>query len=245
MSGLSPLFGLGIMFLLGGIAFKLALVPFHLYIPDVYEGAPSPVTGYMATVIKVGAVAAAMRIFWNFLEPLSLYWEPYWMGLCVLSILIGNIVALQQRTLKKLLAFSSISHAGFIGFALLVARPDGGDAFPLFAYLIVYSAMTLGIFALITYMEDRTSFFKVEDLKGLGRERFGVGLLFALFVLGLAGIPPFAGFMIKFWVLRALIDQGFYGMAIVAIVGSLIGAVYYLRLLVYIFMSPEKGASIS
>jgi len=243
--GITPLFSLGVIFLLGGLAFKLALVPFHLYTPDVYEGAPTPVTAYLATGIKIGGVAAALRILWGFLEPLSSYWSPYWMALCALSILVGNVSALQQKTIKKLLAFSSISHAGFLGLALLIAKPVGGDIFPLFAYLTVYSAMTLGIFALLTYLEDRQTLFKLEDLKGLGRERFGIGFLFALFILGLAGIPPFAGFMIKFWVLQGLIEQGYLAMAFVAIVGSLIGAVYYLRLLAFIFMSPESGASIS
>ena len=242
-NGLTPLFGLGVMFLLAGIAFKMALVPFHLYTPDVYEGAPTPVTGFLATMVKIGAVAAAIRILWDMLGPLSSYWEPYWMGLCALSILVGNIAALQQKTIKKLLAFSSISHAGFIGFGLLIARPDGGDLFPLFAYLVVYSAMTLGIFSLLTYLEERKTVFKLEDLRGLGRKKFLIGFLLSVFVLGLAGIPPFAGFMIKFWVLKGLIEQGYLPMALVAIVGSLIGAVYYLRILVLIFMSPENGAS--
>jgi NADH-quinone oxidoreductase subunit N len=243
--GMTPLLGLGVIFLLSGLAFKFALIPFHFYTPDVYEGAPTQVTGFLATMVKVGAVAASMRIFWNFLEPVSAYWTPFWIGLCTLSILIGNIAALQQKTIKRLLAFSSISHAGFMGLALLVASPASGDVFPLFAYIIVYSIMTLGIFGLISSIEKTDEVFHIQDLKGLSQKRLGLSILLAIFVLGLAGIPPLAGFMIKFWVLKALLQQGFFVMALVAIIGSLIGATYYLRILILVFMSEERGAACS
>lgn len=232
----------GTLFLLAGFAFKFALVPFHLYTPDVYEGAPTPVTAYMATIMKVGAVAAALRLFWGVLGQHSDLWVPLWLALCVLSILIGNIAALQQRTLKRLLAFSSISHAGFLGLALAVASPEGRGMFPLLSYVVVYTIMSLGSFGIVHLLENRGEPFLLSDLRGLGSKRFWISAALAVCLLGLAGIPPFAGFMIKFWVLQSLIESGYTGMAIFAVVGSIIGAAYYLRLLIYLFVSEEEGA---
>ncbi len=241
--GSSVLARFGIVFMMAGFAFKLAFVPFHLYTADVYEGAPTPVTAYMATILKVAMAGASLRVFWGlFAESTS--WSPLWLGLCLLSILVGNIGALQQQTLKRLLAFSSISHAGFIGLALLIAKPGVGSIFPLMAYLVVYTLMSLGSFGLVALLEDREKPFRLEDLKGLGRRRVVVGLAFAVCLLGLAGIPPFAGFMVKFWVFQGLLEQGFLGAALIAVLGSIIGAAYYLRLLIYIFVSQEEGAAL-
>jgi NADH-quinone oxidoreductase subunit N len=239
-----PVIMLGVFFLIAGLGFKLALVPFHLYAADVYEGAPTPVSAFLSTIVKVGVAAAGIRIFWGFLIPVESIWEPLWMGLCVLSILIGNLAALQQRTMKRLLAFSSISHGGFIGLALLIGAPaqlSGSGLFPLLAYLVVYSALGLGSFGLVHLLEKRDQPFLVEDLKGLAKERLGVALLFAIFLFSLAGVPPFAGFIVKFWIFQGLVQSGAYLAAILAVVGSVIGAAYYLRLLIYIFVSEERG----
>ncbi len=243
---------LSCIFVVAGFAFKLALVPFHLYTPDVYEGAPSPVTAYLATISKVAAVGAGLRIFWGpFNESAALVelWNPLWMALCLCSIIFGNIAALQQRSVKKLLAFSSISHAGFIGLALLMAGPVIGEAaqtnatrFSLLTYLLVYSVMSLGIFAIIHRLENRAETFMLEDLRGLGEKRFGLSLLLSLFVLGMAGIPPFAGFMIKLWVLQELLLQGHVVAAVVAVLGTLIGMAYYLRILKLLFMDKDGRA---
>lgn len=243
--GLNPIAVLGIIFTMAGVAFKLALVPFHLYTADVYEGAPTAITGFLATITKLGVVGAALRLFWLVMGPASTTWQPLWIGLCLLSVLVGNIGALQQRTLKKLIAFSSISHAGFLGLGLLVANPNGGQIFPLMAYLVVYTAMSLGFFALLSYIENRDRIFNVDDLKGFGRSNFGVGLLISLFMLGMAGIPPFAGFMIKFWIFQALIQQGYLWVALIAVVGSIVGAAYYLKILMLVFMSEEQGVAAS
>lgn len=238
-----PLLILGTLFLVAGFSFKLALVPFHLYTPDVYEGAPTPVTGYLATIVKIGAIAGGVRVFWGFLEPHAATWVPVWLGLCGLSIIVGNVVALQQTTVKRMLAFSSISHAGFIGLGLVIANPLVGDMFPVISYLAVYSAMTIGAFAFLTLIEDRDHPLLVEDLKGLGQKRFLLSALFAVFLLGMAGLPPFAGFMIKFWILQGLIEQHYYWIAGLAVLGSLIGAAYYLRLLMLLFMAEGQGSS--
>jgi NADH-quinone oxidoreductase subunit N len=243
--GMTPIATLGIIFTLAGVAFKLAFVPFHLYTADVYEGAPTAITGFLATITKLGMIGAALRLFWYVMEPAAATWQPLWIGLCLLSILIGNIGALQQRTLKKLVAFSSISHAGFLGLGLLVANPKDGQIFPLMAYLIIYSAMSLGFFALLSYIENREQIFKVEDLKGYGRNNVWSGLIISLFMLGMAGIPPFAGFMIKFWIFQALIEQGFLWVALIAVIGSIVGAAYYLRILMLVFMSDEQGPAAS
>ncbi|MDB5039075.1 MAG: NADH-quinone oxidoreductase subunit [Bacteriovoracaceae bacterium] len=238
-----PLLMIAVAFLIAAFAFKLAFVPFHLYVPDVYEGAPTPITAYLATVIKVGVIAAAFKVFWGFFGSLADYWEPFWMTLCVLSILLGNILALQQKTLKKLLAYSSISHSGFLGLAMVLTHPGVGTTYPLMAYLVVYSAVTLGLFSSISFLENREQVFLVEDLKGLGQKRFWTALFIGIFILALAGLPPFAGFMIKFWILEALIEQHHIGVAIAAICGSVIGAAYYLRILMLMFMSEEQGSA--
>lgn len=242
---------LALIFLMAGIGFKLALVPFHLYTPDVYEGAPTPVTAYMATLVKVAAIGGAYRLFWETAGSLSLIWKPMWLALCVLSIVIGNLAALRQRSLKKLLAFSSISHAGFLGLGLLVAKPLIVDSevfldslFPLLSYLVVYCAMSIGIFGVVAWVEDRDKTFLVDDLRGLGLKRFWVGALFSIFALGMAGIPPFAGFMIKFVIFQELLSQGYLWAAIFGVLGSIIGAGYYLRILMLLFMSDDEGAAL-
>jgi len=238
---------LGSIFTLVGLGFKLALVPFHFYTPDVYEGAPTPISGYLASIVKLAVVGAGLRMFWGVLDSVAEYWEPFWMSLCILSILIGNVAALQQKTVKKLLAFSSISHAGFLGLGLLLASPGSGDMFPVLSYLLVYIAMTMGIFALVAWMEKRDQVFYLEDLRGLGSKRVGVGILFSIFSLSLAGLPPFAGFMVKFWIFQALVEQGYWIVAILAVLGSIIGLGYYLRIMMLIFMAKEgeEGAAVS
>lgn len=246
-AGDRSLIRLGSLFLVVGIGFKLALVPFHLYTPDVYEGAPTPITAYLATVVKIAAIGAAIRIFQGALAPVSQYWESMWLGLCVLSVIFGNLAALQQKTLKKLLAFSSVSHAGFLGLGLYLASPGMGSLYPLLSYLVIYTAMSLGIFGVIAWIENRDQIFFVEDLKGLGMRRPLVGIMLGVFVLGLAGIPPFAGFMVKFWIFQALIEQSQIGVALLCVLGSIIGVAYYLRILMLLFMaSPqEEGAAAS
>jgi NADH-quinone oxidoreductase subunit N len=236
---------LGCAFLVAGLGFKLALVPFHLYTPDVYEGSPTPVTAFLATVVKVAAIGAGLRIFQGALSPISEMWENLWISLCVLSIIFGNLAALQQKTIKKLLAFSSIAHAGFLGLGLIVASDVAGGYYALLAYLFVYCAMSLGIFAVVAWIENRDHEFLVSDLAALGLKRPWVGILMAAFILGLAGIPPFAGFMIKLWIFQALIEQGLLNVALLAVLGSVIGLAYYLRILMLLFMSDEASAGAS
>lgn len=244
---------LSVIFLVVGFGFKLALVPFHLYTPDVYEGAPTPVTAYLATIAKIAAVGAGIRIFWGILgqDPRAeAIWEPLWLALCLCSIIFGNLAALQQRSLKKLFAFSSISHAGFIGLGLFVAGPvltgDGSlvnsARFPLLAYLGIYSVMSLGVFAIIHRLENRREVFMVEDLQGLGEKHFGLSAMLSIFVLGMAGIPPFAGFIIKFWVLQELVLQGHVVAAVIAVLGTLVGMAYYLRILKLMYMGQQGRA---
>lgn len=243
--GDSALVRLGSAFLVGGLAFKLALVPFHLYTPDVYEGAPTPITAFLATAVKIAAIGAGLRIFQGALAPVTEMWETLWLSLCVLSIIFGNLAALQQKTIKKLLAFSSISHAGFLGLGLIIA--GGGDEgyYSLLAYLLVYCFMSLGIFALVAWIENRDEVFMVEDLRSLGLKKPLVGILMGVFVLGLAGIPPFAGFMIKLWIFQALIEQGFLNIALLAVFGAVIGLGYYLRILMLLFMGKEDSPGLS
>jgi NADH-quinone oxidoreductase subunit N len=242
--GPAPLVLLACIFIISGLAFKLAFVPFHFYAPEVYEGAPTPVTAFMATAMKVAVVGAGIRLLWGVLEPAAEIWKPLWLSLCVVSIVVANLWALRQRTLKKLLAFSSISHAGYIGLCLLVASPASGEwsLFPVLTYISIYSVMSLGLFALVTWIENRDEFFQVDDLRGYASKRLGVSLLLAVFIMGMAGFPPLAGFVIKLVVFKALVTQGYIAVALIAVVGSIIGAVYYLRLLMLMFMAGKEEA---
>jgi NADH-quinone oxidoreductase subunit N len=254
-AGEPALLVLSLLFLVAGFAFKLALVPFHLYTPDVYEGAPTPITAYLATISKVAAIGASLRIFWGLFGSgqealMAELWQPLWLALCLCSIILGSIAALQQRSLKKIFAFSSISHAGFLGLGLLVAGPVVGEEgvvsnitrFSLLTYLSVYSVMSLGVFAIIHRLEKVGDVLLLDDLKGLGEKRLGLSLAFGLLVLGMAGIPPFAGFMIKFWLLQELVLQGHVLASIFAVLGTLIGMAYYLRILIHLFMGKEGRA---
>jgi len=239
-AGDKPLVLMAVLFTMAGLAFKLALVPFHIYTPDVYEGAPTAVTAYLATMVKLAAVGISLRIFWSCFGAVSEVWIPFWTSLCVASIIFGNIAALQQKSLKKLLAFSSVSNAGFLGLGLLLADPSRGIGFALFSYLAIYSGMSLGVFAIVALLEDRSKVFMLEDLKGLGLAKPLYGIALAILVLGLAGIPPLAGFMIKFWIFQQLVEQSYFAVAILAALGSIVGVAYYLKILMYLFMSGDS-----
>ncbi len=230
---------ISILFLVVAFAFKLTLVPFHFYAPDVYEGAPSPVTFLLTTVVKMGAMAAAFRLFGDCLSSAAYLWQGLIVILGLASILVGNIMAIQQRSLKKLLTFSGISHSGFM--VLTLAVPVAAGTEPLLLYMAAYTFMNIGLFATLVYLEPSPKPLMLDDLKGLVETRFWPAVLMAIFLLGLAGLPPFAGFLIKFWVLKALVVEGHWAIALVAAVGGIIGAAYYLRVLMQIFMSDEKA----
>jgi NADH-quinone oxidoreductase subunit N len=224
----------GIAFLVIGIGFKFAAVPFHMWLPDTYEGAPTPVALILSSAPKMAAFALAARLLIDGLEPLYPHWEGMLVILAVLSIILGNVVAIAQTNIKRMLGYSTISHVGFI-FLGLIAGSDQGYASAMF-YTIVYAITSAGAFGILTLL-SREGFDaeKIEDLKGLNDRDPLFAAMMALMMFSLAGVPPTVGFMGKLLVLEAVVRVDMLWLAILAVALSIVGAFYYLRVVKYIY----------
>lgn len=233
--GILPAMGVGLLIV--GLGFKVSAVPFHVWTPDVYEGAPTPVTAFMSVGTKVAAFVAMARILNGGAADLAGVWAPVVAALAVATMVLGNTAALLQSDVKRLLAYSSIAHAGYILLGILA-----GSASAVMFYLTAYAAMNLGAFAVVMYMAGPgAEFTRTEDLKGLARRNPSVAGALAVFMFSLAGIPPLVGFFGKFQVFGAAVNAGYTGLVIVAVLASVASAYYYLRLLIYAFMhEPEE-----
>lgn len=249
----SPLLLLSLGLIVCGLAFKVSAVPFHMWTPDAYEGAPTPATTYMAVVVKGGGFAMMLRVLLvAFGDAGSMSWSSGWppaiAGVAVLTMTVANLVAGRQESVKRMLAYSSIAHAGYalVGVVATMRSPSMGSAAVLF-YLLTYTVSTAGAFgALILCGSRGAEAVSYEDLAGLGRRHPAVALPFGLFLVSLAGIPPTAGFFGKWFIFRAAMDGGFYWLTIIAFVNSVIGAYYYLRVLVFMYMrEPAAGAPVA
>ncbi|HEX2693733.1 MAG TPA: NADH-quinone oxidoreductase subunit N [Gemmatimonadaceae bacterium] len=243
----SALLLVGIALLLVGFGFKVAAAPFHMWAPDVYEGAPTPITGYMAAAVKAAAFAAFFRLWLEAFPSLLTTWHEAVWWLAAITMVVGNLVALAQRNIKRLLAYSSIAHAGYILVAVVVGTRLGSSAF-LF-YLFAYTMATLGAFAVIVALgsrgEDRMG---VEEYAGLWSVRPGLAVAMAVFMLALLGFPIFGGigFFAKWYVLQAALQSPFpqTRLAVVLVVTSLISAGYYLYVVMVMFMKPRDQAAV-
>ncbi|HEX6791758.1 MAG TPA: NADH-quinone oxidoreductase subunit N [Candidatus Krumholzibacteria bacterium] len=233
-----------IALILVGFVFKISAVPFHMWVPDVYQGAPSPVTGFMAGAVKAASFAAFLRVFCMSFFPARSDWLGIVIVLAILTMTLGNVVALVQRNVKRMLAYSSIAHAGYIliGMAALSVT-DTTAASGVMFYLLVYALMTLGAFALISAMENRgdSRGLELEDFAGLGLRRPLLGVTMALFMFAMAGIPPTAGFFAKYYVFNAAIQQGLTWLAVVGVLNSALSLYYYLRVVVYMYFRTSKN----
>ncbi len=225
--GTSAVTRLGAALLLVGFGFKIAAVPFHLWAPDVYEGAPSPVTAFMATVVKAAAFAALLRSVL-----LAMPWvagelqTPLWVAAAA-TMTVGNLAALRQRSLKRMLAFSSVAHTGYLAMAVVAGTSEAAAA--LLFYLAAYAAMNLGAFAVMMLLADRgRPAENISDLAGLGRARPLAALAMTVCMLSLTGIPPLGGFVAKVSLFGAVLDAGFYTLVVVAVLNSVLSAAYYL-----------------
>jgi NADH-quinone oxidoreductase subunit N len=249
----SPLLVMGAVLVLVGILFKVSAVPFHAWTPDAYEGAPTPGTTFMAVAVKAGAFAMLLRVLvltlgddvWT---SWASGWPPVMATLAALTMTVANLIAGRQESVKRMLAYSSIAHAGYllVGVTALVRDPKEAGAAVLY-YLLAYTVSTAGAFgALILCGSHGREAVSYEDLSGLGKRHPAAALGFSLFLLSLAGIPPTAGFFAKWFLFKAAIEGGFYWLAILALVNSVIGAYYYLRVLVYMYMrEPAAGAPVA
>ncbi len=238
----------GLVFVVVGIAFKLGAVPFHMWIPDVYEGSPTAVTLFLATAPKVAAFAMAVRLLVDGMEPLHIDWQGMLIILSVLSMAAGNIIAISQTNIKRMLAYSTIAHAGFLILGILPGmRLDVGYGYAgaLF-YVIVYAIMSLGAFGVVILLgrKDHES-DRLEDFKGLAERSPWFAFIMLLLMFSLAGVPPFAGFWAKWFVIKEVVAIGHIWLAASAVIFSVIGAYYYLRIvkLMY-FDQPEHMTEI-
>lgn len=231
----------GLVFLVIGIGFKLGAVPFHMWLPDVYHGAPTAVTLFIATAPKVAAFAMAIRILVDGLGDVHQHWQGMLIMLSVLSMIIGNVVAIAQTNLKRMLAYSTISHVGFILLGVLSGSQQGYAA--AMFYALVYSLMSLGGFGMIILLSQQGfEADSIDDYKGLSQRNPWYALMMLILMFSMAGIPPLVGFFAKLTVIKAIIDINLVSVAIVAVLMSVIGAFYYLRIIkVMYFEKPEQN----
>ncbi|MDP9033460.1 MAG: NADH-quinone oxidoreductase subunit N, partial [Myxococcota bacterium] len=233
--------------------FKVSAVPFHAWTPDAYEGAPTPATAFMAVAVKAAAFAMLLRVLVLSLGDATWTswasgWPPVVATLAALTMTVANLIAGRQESVKRMLAYSSIAHAGYMlaGVTAMMRLPAEAGASVLF-YLLAYTVSTAGAFgALILCGSRGREAVSYEDLSGLGKRHPAPALAFSLFLLSLAGIPPTAGFFAKWFLFKAAIEGGLYWLALLALVNSVIGAYYYLRVLVYMYMrEPAAGAPVA
>lgn len=235
---------LGMGLLMVGLGFKAAAVPFHMWAPDVYEGAPTPVTAFMSAGPKAAAFAAFLRVFFQgFTAPeLAAHWVPIFAVLAGLTMLVGNLVAITQQSLKRMLAYSSIAHAGY-AFVALVAHNALGASSILY-YLTAYALMSLGAFTVLSVVakpgDQRHAF---TAYAGLGTTHPGLAAVMSLFMFALAGFPPTAGFAGKFYVFSAAMQHGHYWLTLIGVLTSVVSVVYYARVVIMMYMHEPNGES--
>ncbi|MBB3657571.1 NADH-quinone oxidoreductase subunit N [Rhizobium sp. BK650] len=221
----------GLVFILAGIAFKISAVPFHMWTPDVYEGAPTPVTAFLASAPKVAAMAMMTRIVITAFQPVLTDWQQVIVFISIASMLLGSFAAIGQRNIKRLMAYSSIGHMGYALVGLAAGNQTGVTGVML--YMAIYMVMTLGSFAIIMSMRrrDGTVVENVSDLAGLSTTNPFMAVVLTALMFSLAGIPPLAGFFAKYFVFVAAIEAKLYALAVIGILASVVGAYYYLRVI--------------
>ena len=232
----------GLVFVLVGIGFKLGVVPFHMWIPDVYEGSKTPVTLFLSSAPKIAAYAMALRVLGEGLVSLSADWLQMLTFMAVLSMGVGNIAAIAQSSFKRMLAYSTIAHMGFLLLGFIATSP-GGYAASMF-YVVVYSIMGMGAFAALLLVVSPNNLDEtITRFKGLSLTNPAASFMFLILMLSLAGIPPFAGFWAKWFVLKELVASGMLWLAVIAVIFSLIGAYYYLRIIKYMYFDSDDVAN--
>jgi NADH-quinone oxidoreductase subunit N len=220
----------GLVFLLAGLCFKVSAVPFHMWTPDVYEGAPTPVTAFFASAPKVAAMAVFTRVALTAFPGITLQWQQIVVFVAIASMVLGSFAAIGQRNIKRLMAYSSIGHMGFALVGLAAGTAEGAQG--VLVYVAIYVAMTLGSFAVILTMKrNGQAVENISDFAGLSRTNPLLAFFFAMLLFSLAGIPPLAGFFAKFYVFIAAIKAGLFTLAVVGVLASVVGAYYYLTII--------------
>jgi NADH-quinone oxidoreductase subunit N len=235
----APLQLVALALLLVGFGFKVSAVPFHMWTPDAYEGAPPAVTGFMSTGVKAAAFAAFLRVFLSAFEPLRTEWADALKLVAVATMIVGTVVGVSQSSVKRMLAYSSIAHAGYLLVGLLAANDIGKGA--VLFYLLAYAVTNVGAFGVIGLLEaaDRPN-DQVQDYAGLSTTHPVLAALMTIFLLSLGGFPPFAGFVAKWYVFGAAVKAGYIGVAVIAVLTSVISVFFYLRIVVMMYMTARE-----
>lgn len=235
-----PLFSLAVIMLVAGFGFKVAGVPFHMWAPDAYEGAPTPITAFMSVAVKAAAFAAILRVFIEGLSPVLPDWQLVVALVSVASLVVGNVVAIAQSNIKRMLAYSSIGHAGYALLGLVAGTAEGVSG--VMFYMLVYTFMSLGAFGVIIMLRKGTQTGEnIEDYAGLAKKNKVLAFAMLIFLFSLAGIPPTAGFVGKFYIFMALIHQGMIPLAVIAVLMSAVAAYYYIRIVMLMYMKEPAG----
>lgn len=231
----------GLVFILAGLAFKISAVPFHMWTPDVYEGAPTPVTAFFAAAPKVAAMAMLVRIVIDAFEPVVADWQQVIVFISIASMLLGAFAAIGQRNIKRLMAYSSIGHMGYALVGLAAGSMAGVRGVAL--YMLIYMVMTLGTFAIILAMRRKEggNVEDINDLAGLSSTNPFMATVLTILMFSLAGIPPMAGFFAKYFVFMAAIEAHLYALAIIGVLASVVGAYYYLRIIKVMWFDEPTG----
>jgi NADH-quinone oxidoreductase subunit N len=239
--GVSTGLVVGIAFVIAGLAFKLSAVPFHMWTPDVYQGAPTPVTAFMSTAPKVAPFVILLRVMTGPFGHVTVEWQPIIVLIAIASMLLGSFAAIAQTNIKRLMAYSSIGHMGYALIGLAAGTESGVRG--VLVYLLTYVVMSAGAFACIIAMRRRgLAVEKISDLGGLAKNDLPLALLMAIFMFSMAGIPPMAGFFGKFLVFRAAIDANLWALAIIGVLTSVVGCFYYLRVIKVMFFDPAEAS---
>lgn len=235
-----PLIMMGVVMLVLGFGFKVASVPFHMWAPDVYQGAPTPVTAFMAVGPKAAAFAAFFRVFTEAVPELASSWELILSIIAVITMFVGNLGAILQTNIKRLLAYSSISHAGVVMIAIIAGSSLASSA--LVFYMLAYAFMIFGAFGVVIYLgREGKENLELKDYSGLGWQAPLPALCMTIFMLSLGGLPPFAGFVAKVYIFQAALNEGYVTLVVLAVLNSAISFYYYLRVIVYMYMKEPTG----
>ncbi|MAS15318.1 MAG: NADH-quinone oxidoreductase subunit NuoN [Nitratireductor sp.] len=230
----------GLVFVLAGLAFKISAVPFHMWTPDVYEGAPTPVTAFFAAAPKMAAMALLVRVTMGAFEPIASDWQQIIVFVAIASMILGAFAAIGQRNIKRLMAYSSIGHVGYALVGLAANSEAGVKGVAI--YMLIYLAMTLGTFAVILAMRrNDANVEQIDDLAGLSSTNPMMATIMTILMFSLAGIPPLAGFWGKWYVFLAAIDAKLYALAVIGVVSSVVGAFYYLRVIKIMWFDESAG----
>src|SRR5499427_5356614 len=233
---------LAVILVVAGVGFKIAAVPFHMWAPDVYEGAPTPITAFLSVGSKAASFAMLIRIFFEGLPSMSADWRLLFWVLSIVTMTVGNVAAVTQSNVKRMLAYSSIAHAGYVLMGIVAGTARGITA--TLVYLMIYSFMQLGAFAVVVLLRRRdVGGEELKDFSGLHFRNPFAAFAMLLFMLSLGGIPPTAGFMGKFWLFSAAIDAHYYGLALIGVLNSAISLYYYIRIVVFMYLKRDAAGT--